>query len=329
MTPGRGLRSWASRLCSARTMERLIDPVIADMQCEHDHASRSGRPSERWPLLFKGYLAFWKVLTLHVPIAWAGRIIRAWVGPGLETPPHEDAGLGRALGAAAVTIVVLNVLFIAPPLKGLLPRHDAHWVWLAVLLVPQSLPLCLPFSLLVGVLWGFRGRTVTNRMRGAILVIGLAGSLASFGTVTWLIPAANQEFRETIARGPVVRGLAEMTPASLRERALVMSRDGRLKPAGDLFLSYHARWAVVGAALTFALFGIGLTALRVGGAATAGIATLACLVYITYGIELRLVPPARFSNEPVALVLAWLPNLWLILTSLLFLSARRETRLDI
>jgi hypothetical protein len=119
-----------------------------------------------------------------------------------------------------------------------------------------------------------------------------------------------------------------MTPASLREQALVMSRNGRLKPAGDLFLSYHARWAVVGAALTFALFGLGVTALRVGGGATAGIAALASLVYLTYGIELRVVPPSLFSNEPVALVLAWLPNLWLILTSILFLSTRRHEHGD-
>jgi hypothetical protein len=321
MTPGTRLRSWASRVYSRRTMERLIDPVIADLQCEHDQASRSGRPWARRRMLFNGYLAFWKVLALHIPIVWTGRTIRAFGG-------SEQAAVARALGAAAVSIVALSALFTAPPLQGL-PRHDAHWVWLAVLLVPQSLPLCLPFSLLVGVLWGFRGRTVTNRMRDAILVIGLAGSLASFGTFKWLIPAADHAFRVTLASRHVVTHLEERTPASLRARALVMSRHGRLKPAGDLFLSYHARWAVVGAALTFALFGLGVTALRAGGGATAGIGTLACLVYITYGIELSVVPPALFSNEPVALVLAWLPNLWLILTSILFLSIRREARLDI
>lgn len=323
MTPGTRLRSWASRLCSPRTMERLIDPVIADLQCEHDRESRSGRPWNRWRVLAHGYLAFWKVLALHLPIVWTRRIVRTFAGRG-----SEHAALGRALGAAAVTTVALSVLFIAPPLQAL-PSRDARWVWLAVLLVPQSLPLCLPCSLLVGVLWGFRGRTVTSRMRGAILVIGLAASLASFGTVKWLIPAADDAFRVAFASRQVVTGLEERTPASLRQRALVMSRDGRLKPAGELFVSYHARWAVVGAALTFALFGLGVTALRVGGAAAAGIAILAILVYITYGIELRGVPPSLTSKEPVALVLVWLPNLWLIVTSLLFLSARRETRLDI
>jgi len=302
--------------------------VIADMQREHDQATRSGRPSDRWRVLFSHYVAFWKVLALHVPIVWAARSVRALAGRGLTTQPYQHAALGRALLAGTLTIVALNALFVAPPLQGLL-RHDAHWAWLVVLLVPQSLPLSLPFSILVGVLYGFRGRTMTNRLRAAILVIGLAGSLASLVTITWLIPAANQEFRETIAGGPVDRGLGEVTPASLRERALAMSRDGRLKSAGDLFLSYHARWAIVGAALTFALFGLGVTALRVGGAGTAWIAAIASIVYVTYFFELRLVPPAHFSNERVALVLAWLPNLWLILTSLLFLSTRRETRLDI
>ena len=119
-----------------------------------------------------------------------------------------------------------------------------------------------------------------------------------------------------------------MTPASLREQALVMSHNGRLKPAGDLFLSYHLHWALVGAVLAFALFGLGVIALRVGRAATAWIAIAAAIVYITYLLELRLVGPSVASNEPVALVLAWFPNLWLILTSVLFLSTRRNGHAD-
>ena len=140
-------------------MERLIDPVIADMQCEHDHATRSGQPSDRWRLLFNGYLAFWKVLALHVPIAWMGRIIRAFAG---------RSALGRALGAGTITILTLTALLIAPPLRGLL-SHDGQLVSLAFLLLPQAIPLSLPLSLLVGVLCGFRGRTVTNSVRAAVL----------------------------------------------------------------------------------------------------------------------------------------------------------------
>jgi hypothetical protein len=301
-------------------MERLIDPVIADLQCEHDHASRSGRPWDRWRVLFNGYLAFWRVLVLHVPIVWTGRVVRAFVG-------HEHAARGRAFGAGTITIVALNAAFLAPPLQ-VLPRHDGHWAWWILLNLPQSLPLSIPLTLLVGVLCGLRGRTATTRIRGAVLVIGLTGSLASFGTIKWLIPAADYAFRLTIAGRPVVKGLGEAPLESLRERAFAIKSSGRLDRAGGLLFSYHARWALVGAALTFALFGLGVTALRVGGAVTAWIAAIASIVYVTYFFQLRLVPPSVFSNEPVALVLAWLPNLWLILTSMLFLSIRHEN-LDI
>jgi hypothetical protein len=37
--PGERLRAWASRVCSARAMTRLIDPVIADLQSEYAEAA--------------------------------------------------------------------------------------------------------------------------------------------------------------------------------------------------------------------------------------------------------------------------------------------------
>jgi hypothetical protein len=94
-----------------------------------------------------------------------------------------------------------------------------------------------------------------------------------------------------------------------------------------LLFSYHSRWAVVGAALVFALFGLGVTALRAGRAATAGIGTFGCIVYITYFFQLSNVRSSVFSDERVALGLAWLPNILLILTSVAFLSASPRARL--
>ena len=78
MKPGTRLRSFANRVCSRATMDRLIDPVIADMQCEHEQASRRGRPWERRWTLVQGCLAFWKILALHVPVAWTRRVMREW-----------------------------------------------------------------------------------------------------------------------------------------------------------------------------------------------------------------------------------------------------------
>ena len=288
-------------------MERVIDPLIADMQCEDEQASRCGRPWVRRWLLVLGYLAFWRVLALHVPVAWTRLIMREWAASNLW--------VGRALGSAAITLIILTALLIAASSQDL-PRYD-HSAWLLFLFLPQSLPLSIPLSLLVGVVYGLRDRPVTIPLRRAILVIGLAASLASFGTIAWLVPAADRAFLATITRGRAV----EMSPGSLREQALAKQEAGRMNQAGSLLFSYHARWALVGAAVAFALFGLGLTALRAGRAATVGIAALGCVVYVTYFFELSHVRSSVFSDERVALVLAWLPNACLTLTSVIFLSA--------
>lgn len=307
MRPGNRLRSLASRLCSRSTMERVIDPLIADMQCEDEQASQSGRQWGRRWLLVQGYLAFWRVLALHVPVAWTRRVMREWAASNLW--------VGRALGSAAITMVILTAPFIAITWQTL-PSYD-HMAWLLFLCLPQSLSLSIPLSLLVGVVHGLRNRPVTIPLRRAILVIGLAASLASFGTIAWLVPAADRAFLVTIARGHDV----EMSSGSLREHALAKKQAGRLNQAGGLLFTYHSRWALVGAAVAFALFGLGVTALRARRAATAGIAALGCVVYVTYFFELSYVRSSVFSDERVALVLAWLPNAWLTLTSAIFLSA--------
>ena len=36
--PGTRLRALAARLCAAITMERLVDPAIADLQAEYEEA---------------------------------------------------------------------------------------------------------------------------------------------------------------------------------------------------------------------------------------------------------------------------------------------------
>jgi hypothetical protein len=163
------------------------------MQCEDEQASRCGRQWGRRLLLVQGYLAFWTVLARHVPVAWTRRVMREWAASNLW--------VGRALGSAAITMIILTALFIAASLQSL-TRYD-HRAWLLFLLLPQSLPQSIPLCLLVGVVYGLRDRPVTIPLRRAILMIGLAGSLASFGTITWLVPAANHAFRVTAA-GPNV-----------------------------------------------------------------------------------------------------------------------------
>ena len=295
-------------------MDRLIDPVIADMQCEHAQAGRDDRPWHRRRIVLNGYVAFWKAVALHVPIAtW--RIVHRWVA--------SIGTVGGALGAALGTMIALTALLIAVPWLSFVPAgHNGEMAWLLLLLVPQTIPLTLPVVLLVGVLCGLRRRMVTAPIRRAILGIGLAGSLASFGSINWLIPASNQAFRVTVAGRHIERGPAEMPLRSLREQALLVKNEGGLREAGSLFLHYHVRGALVGAAVAFALFGLGVTALRVGPAATAGIAIVVCVLYSHYVFELGNASHSAFSDERLALGVAWLPNVLLILTTVAVFAAR-------
>ncbi len=267
MKPGTRLRSLASRICSAQTMDRLIDPVIGDMQREHDQGTSTNGPWERRWVLLQSYVAFWKVVAFWLPVAWIARVARE----------RSGSPLFRALAAAAVTMIVTTALLVAVPMQIVLPHDRAGWLFL--LLLPQSLPLTIPGMLLVGVLTGARTRHIARFTRRAVLGVALAGSLASFATIVWVIPASNQAFRVTVAGREIPRGSAEVPVNSLRARALESRGTASEGEAGRLFLEYHARWALVGAATAFALFGLGVAALHARVAVTAAIAVIAYGVY--------------------------------------------------
>jgi lipopolysaccharide export LptBFGC system permease protein LptF len=106
---------------------------------------------------------------------------------------------------------------------------------------------------------------------------------------------------------------------SLRARALESRGSASEGEAGSLFLAYHARWALVGAATAFALFGLGVAALRAGAIVTAAAGAIAYVVYVEYFSELGYLRASIVGDEPLAIVLVWLPNLLLILVGLAFL----------
>jgi len=313
MSPGTRLRNWACRWCSKTAMDRLIDPMIADLQ--HEHATTSGWWERCW-ILVKGYAAFLTVLAICVAVETTGTLHAR----------SSDAAMRRGLASACGVMLFLTGLLATPPLVQSLSRGN-QIVWPLLLLLPQALPLSLPVSLLVGVVYGLHGRIPTRTVRRTVVLIGLVGSLASFATITWLVPAANQAFRVTIAKSVVVHGMNEVSPSSVREQAVADRNEGRFDRAGILFFAFHARRALVGAALAFALFGLGITALRTSPAACAAICLVGSAVYVGYFFELRNVSPSLFSNERVAVLLAWFPNALMLITSGAFLSAREHTSL--
>lgn len=314
MRPGTRVRKWASRWCSKTAMDRLIDPMIADLQ--HEHAASTSGSWERCQILVKGYAVVLKVLVICLAVDTARTLLVGW----------NDTAVRRGFASAFVAMSLLTGLLTTPPFMQSLSRGNQIG-WLLLLLLPQALPLSLPVSLLVGVVYGLHGRIPTRTVRRTVLLIGLLGSVASFATISWLVPAANQAFRVTIAKSVVVHGMNQVSPASVREQAIADRNDGRLDRAGVLLFAFHARRAVIGAALAFALFGLGISALRTGPAASAAICLLSLAVYVGYFFELRSVSPSLFSDERVAILLAWFPNALMLITSGAFLSAREHTSL--
>src|SRR6185436_7139154 len=63
--PGTRLRALAARLCAPMTMERLVDPAIADLQAEYEEASRAGAAWRRRWIWMRGHVAFLTMIVVH------------------------------------------------------------------------------------------------------------------------------------------------------------------------------------------------------------------------------------------------------------------------
>jgi hypothetical protein len=81
--PGRWLRRFAALICRPETVERISDPILADLQHEDEAAACDGRPWRRRWMRFRGYAAFWKTMAVL-----AGQIRRSRSAPAVS---HADS----------------------------------------------------------------------------------------------------------------------------------------------------------------------------------------------------------------------------------------------
>jgi hypothetical protein len=136
--PGDRLRALASRLCSDVAMERLIDPVLADLQREDAAAAGRDQVWRRRGIRIAGTLAFWKVIGLHAA-ARAPVLAREWAAA-------DEHAVGRTVAFSAAFIAALTLLFVWLPLSssvierdrlGYYTRFSGHdLAWLVVYMVP-------------------------------------------------------------------------------------------------------------------------------------------------------------------------------------------------
>ena len=307
--PGARLRSWASHLLDPSTMERLIDPAIADLQHEYDAALRRGLVWRGRVICLVGYCACLRVLTL----AAVSHAV-------FERTAEEDRTVRRAIVFSLLAVMALTALLLWPPLNTFRRLYTGRTPRLTLYLLPQALTMALPLGLVFGITLGLRDRVPTARVTWTIVLLSVGCCVAMLILVGWLLPAANQAFRELAAGRRVWRGFNELT---LRELA---SGD----PIGLMRLiwggvttrritwEFHFRVALACAPLALALFSLGVTAARrrVHGPIAMGLmALVACFGHFASVFWVR---EAMFFHDwlpPVAI--DWTPNLTFLVIALL------------
>ena len=228
--PGDRLRAAAAHVFDADTMERLIDPAIADLQAEYAEASRAGLLWRRRWVRLSGYVAFAKV---------AVRPLRVFL---------------------AVMLVVTTMLMVPPYLQ--VARYTSTGL---VYLLPQALVIAIPFALTIALAWSRPGRLSRHWLR-TVVAAGVICSGLCFVTLAWWTPSANQAFRVLMTRelrgqADPPRGLPELTLGELRQEmnspTAVHASLGE-RATNELAFTYYMRWAFPCASLSLALLMIAL-----------------------------------------------------------------------
>ncbi len=312
--PGDRLRSLARRVCNPQTLERLIDPVIADLQCEHSDAGRRGQAWRARLALVNGYLAFWKVAAIGVGRASTGAL----------TTPHDGA-VGRIVRFSGIATTVIVGIMMWPPLHSMRYPASGKTALLVVYLLPQALSLALPMGLVFGVMCGLRGRVPTRRSRRAITLLILASCLAALVIDGWIVPVSNQAFRALSFGARLARGVNELTLDQLWQSA----RDRFVIPTikNRRVFEFNFRLAQAFAPLALGLFALGVASARRRASSIIAIGLIAlascfCFYSPLYYAQLYW---ARIDIAfGPAIFAAWGPNLVFLASAALFWKARRR-----
>jgi ammonia channel protein AmtB len=273
-------------LCRPSTIERLIDPIISDLQIEYN-ATPEGSWRRRGVLL-RAYCGFWKALAIHTVLP---------VGAGSA----ERNDFRRAIAFSCLACALGTALLVLSPLvNGIrLPSGMTRQLMLALTLIPQALPISIPVGVCIGIMSAVRGRTLTRRHFLNTLTIGFTAVCVVWAVIEWGVPLGNQTFRDMVVAeltdGREVHiepGLNELGFSGLARRTDVAA-----------VRHYHLLWALSFAAIPLALFTL-VVAARVRRTASRVFFILAT-VFAYYAI-LWVSDGSLRQGAPV--LVAWAPN---------------------
>jgi hypothetical protein len=358
--PGRRLRRLAQGVCSAETLEHLVDPIVADLQHEWIDA-REHSPLTRGRVRLRGYAAFTKALALHMALASTSHLVRNAFGTTAEERAfHRRAGVGTlaalAMSTALVTLYGIgtstrSLVFILthqrwpgpPTVAEVLP--DAIGIAMnprgLLLLVPCFLVGTFPLSLMFGILLGVRPagtiRPAPLRpfLRG-VAGVSLAVTLFTLALTGWIVPELGQQYREffvaSIARthvepGTPAKDLRELSLSELHAQARAEDAAGRSGASQRFRVEWHRRLAWAVASLGFGLVGLGLGAQhRVWTTRQVVAMTLAATVVYYWGL-LHVIARALDVAPSRPLVVVWSADIILaFVAAALILRAHRQAK---
>jgi hypothetical protein len=278
--PGTRLRALAARLFDRSTIDRLIDPAIADLQFEHAEAMRDGRAwRARW-IAVAGCAAFWKV-AVHAWIATQRRAARA-VAVALST-------------ALVITMLaVLVVLANTPATIG----TQGKMAWLVLYLLPQGLAVSLPTCLALGLFVWLRGEGVDSSRHRTVLRLMRLALLLGVVNTGWIAPGANNAYRNIVAGGATMRGANELTFIELGRRVY----QGNPGPQVDGPLPM-AFWMNARLALAIAPLLLGVLALTGASTERRRSGVIVVLTTLTLFAACYLL----FSESDIATLMRWMP----------------------
>jgi lipopolysaccharide export LptBFGC system permease protein LptF len=193
------LRTLAVALCTPSSVERVFEPLLADMA----HDLRGATGARRALTQLRWEAAFWWSL-LHVAIP--------------EWRRRDDGAGVQTVRIAAATLAACTTLLVGLMLLQAATRYPADtsqlaafgWLRSAFYLLPQAV-VTLPIALLLAATLNRHhdGRCA----RQTLLVLTVAASVATVIVIVWVIPESNQAFRSIVfgGRGRLPsRGLNEM-----------------------------------------------------------------------------------------------------------------------
>jgi lipopolysaccharide export LptBFGC system permease protein LptF len=299
-------------------MERLVDPVIADLQTEHAAAIRSGNKWNGSWVLVVGYIAFVKV-TVWCGLLGLREARRNW-------SPEDSQGLLQTMWLSGCAIVVVSMplwLLELPTTLDIMATVQAQGFHthasvqrLMIYLLPAVVPLTVPVGLAIGAALDAHGRMPSRRLIGAIMLVAFALSGVSLITIGWVTPATNQSYREAMIGVPTMgmplaKGNREMTLIELRRSPGAADMDR----TRALLFEFHSRLGIAGAPITFAVFAL-VVAIRRRARRTASVAAIAAAAF---GYYMALGVASAFSQGGVLSpqMSAWVPQLALVLTTVL------------